>query len=250
MGTISGLAKRLANTLGLDLRRLPGPAHLSADGSYQLVRPNATYSPWHRDAAFQAAYAQVRESTLVDLYRCWELWQLVEQAAKLAGGSLIEVGVWRGGTGALIARRARDCGIVDPIHLCDTFTGVVKAGANDTRYRGGEHADTDRAMVEALLARMGIPGVGILAGVFPDQTGGAVAAQRFRFCHIDVDVYQSAKDILAWIWGRLVPGGIVVFDDYGFKGCEGVARLVEECRPAADRLVLHNLNGHAVMIRR
>ncbi|MEK7412478.1 MAG: TylF/MycF/NovP-related O-methyltransferase [Planctomycetota bacterium] len=250
MGMITAWVKRLTTKLGFDIRRMPGPGHVSADGGFQLVKPNATYSPWNRDSTFQAAHAQIQEATLVDVYRCWELWQLVEQSAKLSEGAVIEIGVWRGGTGALIAQRAKQCGIRDPIYLCDTFTGVVKAGANDTRYIGGEHADTDRAAVERLLARMGCDGVRILVGIFPDQTGSAVAEQRIRFCHVDVDVYQSAKDILAWVWDRLVPGGIVVFDDYGFKGCEGVARLVEEHRSSHDRIVIHNLNGHAVMIRR
>jgi O-methyltransferase len=245
---LARLAQRLAAGLGLEVRRMSKA--ISDDGTYQLVRPNATYSPWQRDAVFQTAWAEVRDATLVDIYRGWELWQLVEQAAKLERGSLLEVGVWRGGTGALIARRAHLCGIHERTHLCDTFAGVVKAGANDTRYRGGEHADTDRGQVEALLSRMGLAEVDIHVGVFPEATGASLAGGRFRFCHIDVDVYQSAKDVLAWVWPRLVPGGMVVFDDYGFKGCEGVARLVEEEAGAADRILLRNLNGHAVLVKR
>ena len=48
---------------------------------------------------------------------------------------------------------------------------------------------------------------------------------------------------------RLVTGGLIVLDDYGFKGCEGVTRFVNEQRLKPDRLVLHNLNGHAVAIK-
>jgi O-methyltransferase len=48
---------------------------------------------------------------------------------------------------------------------------------------------------------------------------------------------------------RLVTGGFVVFDDYGFKGCEGVTRFVNEQRLKPDRLVLHNLSGHAIAIK-
>ena len=51
------------------------------------------------------------------------------------------------------------------------------------------------------------------------MTGASLATKRFRFCDIDVDVFQSAKDILDWIWPRMVIGGVVVYDDYGFKGC-------------------------------
>jgi len=64
-----------------------------------------------------------------------------------------------------------------------------------------------------------------------------------------VDVYQSAKDVFDWAWPRLARGGIVVFDDYGFRSCEGATRLVEEQRGHPDRVTLHNLNGHAVVVK-
>lgn len=89
----------------------------------------------------------------------------------------------------------------------------------------------------------------ILAGIFPEETGKLVAEEIFRFCHIDVDVYQSAKDVMEWLWPKLVSGGIVVFDDYGFHGCDGVTRFVNEERSKKDRIIIHNLNGHAIMIK-
>lgn len=222
---------------------------LSTDREYDVVAPRATYSPWNRDGKFREIYTVIRESTLVDEYRCFELWKLVEQSAKLQAGDLIEVGVWRGGTGALIARQGRSCGIPGLAHLCDTFAGVVKAGSNDSSYRGGEHNDTTRGAVEKLLNQVGLDNVQLLQGVFPDQTGRVVEHLEFRFCHIDVDVYQSAREILDWIWGRIVPGGIVVYDDYGFRCCDGITKHVEEQMLSKDRLVIHNLNGHGVVIK-
>ena len=73
---------------------------------------------------------------------------------------------------------------------------------------------------------------------------------KIRFCHIDVDVYRSARDISEWIWGRLVIGGMIVYDDYGFVGCvDGVTKYIEEQIYLKDRLIIHNLNGHAVVIK-
>ena len=216
---------------------------------YRTVRSHATYSPWITDQDFQEAYQKIRDFTLVDEYRCYELWTLVEQTEKLSGG-IIEVGVWRGGTGALIAEKARLCGIKYPVYLADTFTGVVKASAQDSRYRGGEHADTSRSIVESLVYELfKLENVRILSGVFPDGTSRFVESEQFRFCHIDVDVYQSAKDVLEWIWDKMVIGGVIVYDDYGFFGCDGITKLVNEQRYLKDRLVIHNLNGHALTIK-
>ncbi len=218
---------------------------------YEPVFPAATYNPWNKNAGFLKAFETIRAFTLVDRYRCYELWQLVEQSAKLESGSLLEVGVWRGGTGALIATQARNCGIPDRVFLCDTFEGVVKASAMDAGYSGGEHKNTSLPLVQELVHdRMGLDNVEILQGMFPEDTGSQVEQLQFRFCHIDVDVYQSAKDAVEWVWDRLVPGGIVVFDDYGFAACDGIADYVDQQMGQSDRIVLHNLNGHAIFVKR
>jgi O-methyltransferase len=245
---IKSLIKRVINKLGFEIHRMPSPP--SNPEYYEVVRPSATYSPWNKDSAFQEIYTAIQGFTLVDRYRCFELWTLVEQSSKLEDGSIIEVGVWRGGTGALIAKQATNCGITNPVYLCDTFTGVVKASPKDSTYKGGEHADASRQIVEDLIFnQMKLDNVQILEGIFPDQTSYVIEQQKFRFCHIDVDVYQSAKDVVDWIWDKMVHGGIIVYDDYGFEKCNGVAKYVEEQIKYKDRLVLHNLNGHAVVVK-
>ena len=224
--------------------------HSSAGSSeYEVATPSATYAPWNADPEFLATYKSIHHNTLVDIYRCWELWTLVEQTAKLSG-AILEVGVWRGGTGALMAKRMGSARKGDSIYLCDTFEGVVKAGPHDTVYKGGEHADTSQRVVEDLLRSLDIRNVRILKGIFPDQTSHLIdPGIRFRLCHIDVDVYQSAEDIMAWLWNRVVPGGIVIYDDYGFRGGEGITKYVNEQMTENDRLVLHNLNGHGIVVK-
>jgi O-methyltransferase len=223
--------------------------HTVIQNQYEGATPVATYSPWNTDLAFQSYYAEISNNTLVDKLRCYELWQLIEQSAKLTKGSLLEVGVWKGGTAALIAKKATMCGILDPVFLCDTFKGVVKAGKHDSIYKGGEHQDTSATEVDHILCRLNIQNYRILDGVFPEDTGTNIENLRFRFCHIDVDVYNSAKDVAEWIWPRLVNGGIVVFDDYGFQSCNGVTTFVNEMRLWPHCLIVHNLNGHAIAIK-
>jgi O-methyltransferase len=237
--------KGLIRKSGYEVRRPP----YATDMQHEPVSPVANYSPWLTDASFKNAYYAIKSNTLVDHYRCYEIWQLVGEAAKLASGDLIEIGVWRGGSGALIAKRCQAEGLESTVFLCDTFTGVVKAGARDTQYNGGEHSDTSRQVAEELAAGLGLKNVQILEGMFPEDTGHLIRDRTFRFCHIDVDVYESAKDIIEWIWGRLVPGALVVYDDYGIQGCEGITRFVNSERAKPDRLVIHNLNGHAIVVK-
>lgn len=211
---------------------------------HRIIITHATYSPWANDDDFIRTHQVIRNQTLVDQLRCYQLWHLAAQVASLPGAA-IEVGTWRGGTGCLIAARLRD----RPVYLCDTFQGVVKASDKDSTYRGGEHADAESRMVEDLAARLGLTDVRILQGIFPEETADAVAGERFCFCHIDVDTYGSARDVFEWVWPRLPAGGVVVFDDYGFTRCEGVTRLVNELAQAQDRRFVYNLSGQAILVK-
>jgi O-methyltransferase len=206
----------------------------------------ASYSPWITDAPFQRLYERVRDNTLVDIYRCYELWQLARQLDRV-DGDFLEVGVWRGGTGAILAKATERTRRT--VYLADTFRGVVKAGASDPSYAGGEHADASESAVRWLMSELSLRNVEILTGVFPDDTGSRVRGP-IALLHCDVDVYESTKDIIDWALPRLAIDGVIVFDDYGFRGTEGVTRFVNELRSREDFLFLHNLNGHAVLIRR
>jgi O-methyltransferase len=217
---------------------------------YETVTTIPTYAPWNVDKDFKEIYSMIQKKTFVDKYRCYELWQLVGEITKVPG-ALIEVGVWRGGSGALIGKRAELCGIKDTVYLCDTFEGIVKVDSTkDSVYKNGVHSDTSIKIVENLvIKKMKLKNVKILKGIFPDETNHFVKDKKFRFCHIDVDVYHSAKDIVNWIWDKMSAGGIIVYDDYGNEQCEGITKMVEEERKKTDRLIIHNLNGHAVEIK-
>lgn len=214
-----------------------------------ILIPFATYSPWLTDAAFVEDDAHVKGQTLVDIYRRYALVQLVRQTAGKVPGDILEVGVFQGGTGCLMAMTLRRMGSAAQVFLCDTYEGVVKAGENDPGWKNGEFRGTSVKMVQELINRTGVKNASILRGVFPEDTGSVLSDHTFSLCHIDVDVYLSAKDVYEWVWPRLSVGGAVVFDDYGFRGTPGVSRLVDQLAPLPDRVVIYNLAGHAVMIK-
>ena len=244
---IHKISKKFADITGFDLKVINRDKKTDSD-TYESVSPFATYAPWLTDRSFNDTYKIIKDYTLVDKYRCYELWQLVEESTKL-NGALIEIGVWKGGSGVLIAEKARLNKIKDTVYLCDTFMGVVKAGEKDSSYEGGEHSDASREIVEEVINKLKLDNIKILCGVFPEETSKLIPDKKIRFCHIDVDVYRSAQDIVGWLWPKLVVGGIIVFDDYGFATCDGVTRFVNEERSKKDRLVIHNLNGHAILIK-
>jgi len=49
---------------------------------------------------------------------------------------------------------------------------------------------------------------------------------RFSALHLDMDVYLPTRFALDVLWERVVPGGIVIFDDFG--SVEGATKAIEE----------------------
>lgn len=210
---------------------------------HSIILPKNTYSPWSEDEDFIETFKIIQNNTLVDIYRCYSLWSLSKQLKDIKL-PMIEIGVWRGGTSYILAKNNPN----NKVYLCDTFEGVVKATNEDTVYKGGEHSDTSEDIVNELLKDF--TNTEIVKGIFPETATKEMEDSEFKLCHIDVDVYQSAKDIFEWVWSKIIVGGIVVFDDYGFAACEGITKLVNEIvQHHKDLIFSYNLCGHAIIVK-
>lgn len=218
----------------------------NSDNIYDQLIPTSNLAPWLRDDVFMTLYGVLKPFTLVDIYRCYELWSLAGQMRDVEG-DILEVGVWRGGTGGLMAK-AIEAIPGKRIFLADTFKGVVKAGEADTHYVGHEHADTSADLVRQLMKALRADNFSILEGVFPEDTQH-MAPEKVALLHCDVDVYQSTKDIVEWCLPRLSIGSVIVFDDYGSVSTGGVTRYCDEFRAIPGFHFLYNINGHAVFIK-
>jgi hypothetical protein len=61
--------------------------------------------------------------------------------------------------------------------------------------------------------------VKIVVGFVPD-TLGELSSQHLAFVHIDMNNPKPEEDALRFVWDRIVPGGIILLDDYAQKGFE------------------------------
>ena len=219
------------------------------DIPHRLITTNAVFAPWADDKQFQQVLEAIQGKSLVDLYCLYELWNLAGQLTKVPG-DFIEIGTWKGGSACLIASRFAKQNIDITCYLCDTFSGVVKAGKYDSIYKNGEHADSSVEEVESLAQTLGVRDtIKVLKGVFPDETGAEIEDKKFRLCHVDVDTYQGSKEVTEWVWERLSVGGVIIYDDCGSQRCPGVSRFINEQINNTDRFTIYNLNGHAITIK-
>lgn len=128
---------------------------------------------------------------------------LVRTAESVPPGCFVEVGVYSGGTAwhlwQICAHQSR------ALHLFDTFAGMPFADPDD-HHQVGEF----EASLESV--RKHIPEATYHVGVFPDTLPPDLS--RIAFAHVDCDQRRSVAACIEHLWPRMIPGGVMWFDDY------------------------------------
>ena len=148
-------------------------------------------------------------------------------AATTPSGAFVEVGVYNGGTAWYLAKLAEEQ--QREIFLYDTFEGIPHySPEHGDAHRIGDFADTFQSAVER-----DIPYAVVVPGVFPES---AVSMPPVAFVHLDVDQYQSYRDSIILLRTRMVPRGIMWFDDDCLPGAH--LAIIEQFSP--DKLIRAN----------
>jgi O-methyltransferase len=171
--------------------------------------------------------AQEREGNPQCLYSCCSKYKFsaIEELCSrdVVEGSIIEVGVYRGGMGMHLAMIFPN----RPVYLVDTFTGIPYSSEHDNFYRPGHFANVN--VDDVRKSFHSYPNAIIMQGIFPGQIVERFNSRIvFAVVHIDVDIYQGYKDCLEYFYPRVPRGGIVFLDDYLEPECRGATVACEE----------------------
>lgn len=184
-------------------------------------KPNPIHL-WNDDEKFRTLVKQVENRTLVSRERCLILYQFAKQTRGM-NGDIAEIGVYKGGTAKLISKVAAET--AKTVHLFDTFSGMPPTDQAKDFHKIGDFSDTSLENVKKYLKDCN--NVRFYQGFFPD-TADPIVHLRFCFVHVDVDIYKSVMDCCSFFFPRMVNGGIIIFDDYGFLTCPGAKKAVDE----------------------
>jgi O-methyltransferase len=182
--------------------------------------------------------------TLCTPNRLNNLWRLAQYMdIHNVAGDIVECGTYKGGTAAALAstmgKNQRH------LWLYDSFEGMPetteKDGVDASHWVG--KCVAAQADVEAALALVGLGGdrYTIRPGWF-SQSFQQPLPEQIALLHCDADWYESVTEVLDTLYDRIVVGGCVVFDDFGFwEGCReavfdfckkrNIAPLIERIGP-------------------
>lgn len=173
----------------------------------QMPWNTMTFSPWF-DAEFQERIRDITPFTRVSADRLYVLDILSRFSFRLPG-SFIECGVYKGGSACVIGRNAGD----KVLHLFDTFEGMPE-NDDPAKHGKGDFGDVVYEDIRKLVSANAKNAVWH-KGIMPASFQGVFA--DIAFAHVDVDLYSTAMACCEFIYPRLVSGGCIVFDDYGFE---------------------------------
>lgn len=181
---------------------------------------NGSLPLWNSDNDFIQIMKKTSGRTLVDVVRCYVIYQICKQVTTLFG-EIAEVGVYKGGTAKLISVTSPN----KKIFIFDTFEGMPETKSGVDLHKQGDFNDCSEGEVLSFLSDCN--NIVCKKGLFP-ESATSIQLLRFSFVHIDVDIYQSVKDCCSFFYSRMVSCGVMLFDDYGFPTCPGAKKAVDE----------------------
>lgn len=172
-------------------------------------------------------YKQLRFNSLL---------QLVEHVVKKGlDGEYAECGCWKGHSAYLICKTLARDGYSKIFHIFDSFEGLseklpvdknilVEQTPDEIKAERLRYAATEER-VRKTLSDFNF--VKLYKGWIPERFD-EVKDLSFAFVHLDVDLYQPVLDSLKFFFPRLLKGGVIVFDDYGYSDFPGFKKAIDE----------------------
>ncbi len=79
-----------------------------------------------------------------------------------------------------------------------------------------------------------------------------IKISKIKLCHIDVNTYGDTKKIFNHIKNKVIKGGIIIFDDFGIWGVDGIKKFIYEIelRYSKNFHFIKNYMGQCILIKK
>jgi hypothetical protein len=177
------------------------------------------------------------------------LYSLARSVANLPGDT-VECGVRRGRGSYAICWASPD----KLHHAFDSWEGLSAPQAADIptapHTNGWKAGDLATPMEIAQVNLTRFSSIRLYKGWIPERFH-EVANRRFCLVHIDVDLYEPTLESLQFFYPRLVPGGVLIYDDYGATISPGSKLAFDKfIADKPERSVVHLPTGQGLIVKR
>ena len=224
---MKNLAKKIIKKLGYEIHRVNTyvefPSHFSKT-DIEIIK-------------------SVKLFTLTSIERRLALIQAVNYIIKnKIAGDIVECGVWKGGSIMIIVKTLLELKSYDKeLYLFDTFEGMPKPTEFDVSYKDKlaikefedqkiDNNSSDWLRIELDEVKKNVFSTGYNKEKFHfikgkvEDTIPKNSPKTISILRLDTDWYDSIRHELIHLFPRLVKGGVIIIDDYGFwKGAKKAA---------------------------
>lgn len=168
----------------------------------------------------------------------------LEKILPRINGAVVEFGCYIG-TSSLFIRRLLDATHdAREFHVYDSFEGLPpKTFADESRageqFQAGQLAVSKKHFIQE-FKKAGLRPPIVHKGWFGKLTDSDLPGE-ISFAFLDGDFYESIRDSLRLVLPRLLPGGLIIVDDYAREALPGAARAVHERIRPEQVQTSHNL---------
>ena len=212
------------------------------DNYDEIIISSATHVPWKKDQNFYQFYKKVKNFTLLDLSRSYTLWQCA-QNLKNTNGQILDIGCLMGGAGFIMSKTNKK----GNTYLFDSFSGFKK---DDGLHKKDVFYYSEIEKVKKNIKRLNLKKTYVFKAYFPKRI--KVKVKNVKLCHIDVNTFNDTKLVFNFIDKKIIKGGIIVFDDFGIWGVDGIKKFIYliEKKFAKKYYFIKNYMGQCILIKK
>lgn len=213
-----------------------------------LITFNRNLSFLTLDMAFKEAFGR-HAKTEQEKSLAWRLHTLgwaAKNALKLPG-DFVECGVFHAFSFAVITDYLEFQNVPKKLYLYDTYEGIPEDYNSENRSnRVYQQLGDISGQVRERFAKY--PNVEVVKGIVPDSFAQK-CPEKIALLHIDMNSSKSEIAALEALYDKVVPGGIIVFDDFGWLGYDKQTVAEIEFMKQRGQSIMELPTGQGMMIK-
>lgn len=205
------------------------------------------YKMWRADKVFLNKFNELSPGNRFSDERKYMVREFARYVSNKQG-AIAECGSYEGASAYFLAQANPDTSV----HLFDSFEGLSEPTESDlwshTKGSYWKKGDMTSTLEKLLSNLQEFENIVIHKGWIPEVFSDC-NEPNFKLVHIDVDLYEPTLASLNYFYPRLIEGGIIVMDDYGYFTCPGAYKAANDFASSHNIKIIHLTTGQGIILK-